>query len=65
MYGLAFTSVKEDNENQAGQAHSSCRRGSLASGCLQEAAMGAGKHCYLSHRPCSWRGISKAFGVVR
>lgn len=27
-YGLAFTSIKEDKENGAGQAHSSCGRGS-------------------------------------
>lgn len=46
--GLAFTSIKGDKENCAGQACPAVEGEAEASGCLQEAAMGAGRHCYQS-----------------
>lgn len=63
--GLAFTSIKGDKENPAAQARAAVEGEAEASGCLQEAAMGAGRHCYQSSPSRSWRGISRAFGVVR
>lgn len=61
--GLAFTSIKGDKENPAAQARAAVEGEAEASGCLQEAAMGAGSS--QSSPSQSWRGISRAFGVVR